>query len=36
MLHALAEKIGESEAIVIRQLIRQAYEAAGLRGVKKR
>jgi hypothetical protein len=36
MLRALAEKIGESEATVMRQLIRQAFESAGLRGAKKR
>lgn len=36
MLRKLSEKIGESEAVVLRQLIRKAFETLEDQGLKKK
>jgi hypothetical protein len=36
MLHALADDAGESEATVMRQLLKRAYEALEARTAKKK
>jgi predicted DNA-binding protein len=36
MLRSLSEDMGESEAIVLRQLIRKAFEASQVQGQKKK
>ncbi len=36
MLRSLSDTMGESEAIVLRQLIRQAFEASKARGPAKK
>jgi predicted DNA-binding protein len=36
MLRSLSDKLGESEGVVLRQLIRQAFEASKAREPKKR